>query len=229
MASFVPSNDQEFRVFVENLSNQVTADPTSLGLSAAIAQTLADKVSIFSGLLETATHPATRGGSTILAKDIARYDDLEPYVRQIARMIQGQITVTDQQRFDLGLTIRDATPSPQPVPGFSPQVSVVSVSGRTARIRLKDSQDTTRRGRPDDVIGATIMTYVGSDTPTPTSDWKLQTNTGRTLVDVTFPETVPAGALVWISACWFNNRKESGPMSAPLSTNLPGGAQAQAA
>lgn len=229
MPDFVPSNDQVFEAFVVHLSNQVTADPTSLGLTAAIATALADKVSTFSGLLEAATNPTTRSGSTILAKDVSRYDDLEPYVRQVARMIQGNIGVTDQQRYDLGLPIRDTTPSPQPVPGFKPLVNVISVSGRSARIRLKDSQDTTRRGRPDDVIGATIMTYVGDDTPTPSSDWKLYTNTGRTVVDVTFPETVPAGALVWVSACWFNNRKESGPMSDPLSTNLPGGAQAQAA
>ena len=229
MADFVPRNDQDFKTFVENFSDLITANPTSLGLTAGIATTLAGKVTNFSTLLTAATNPPTRGGSTILAKDVARYDDLEPYVRQVARMIQGQITVTDQQRFDLGLTVRDTEPSPQPVPGFAPQVNVVSVSGRTVRVRLKDSQDATRRGRPDFTIGATVMTYVGSDTPTPSSDWKLQANTGSTSMDITFPETVAAGALVWISACWFNNRKESGPMSTPISTNLPGGAQAQAA
>jgi hypothetical protein len=226
MPDFVPDRDQDFKAFVETLSAGVTADPVSLGLDAGIATTLASKVTAFSTALAAATNPATRGGSTILAKDIARYDDLEPYVRQVARMIQGQITVTDQQRYDLGLTVRDTQPSPVPVPGFAPQMSIIAVSGRTVRIRLRDAQNPTRRGKPDGVIGATVLTCVSETTPTPASEWRLQGQTGTTVVNVSFPETIPAGALVWLTAYWFNSRKEAGPASTPLSTNLQGGAQA---
>jgi hypothetical protein len=228
MPDFVPRNDQQFKAFVETLSAGVTADPTSLGLTAGIATTLASKVTSFSTALAAATNPTTRGGSTILAKDIARYEDLEPYVRQIARMIQGQITVTDQQRYDLGLTVRDTEPTPVPVPGFAPQVSILAVSGRTVRIRLRDAQNAARRGKPPGVIGATVLACVSETTPTPASDWRLQGETGTTVLNVTFPDTVPAGAQVWVAAYWFNSRKEAGPSSTPLSTNLQGGAQAVA-
>ncbi len=37
-----------------------------------------------------------------------------------------------------------------------------------------------------------------------------------------FPSTVAAGATVWLTAFWFNPRKESGIACDPISANLPG-------
>jgi hypothetical protein len=34
---------------------------------------------------------------------------------------------------------------------------------------------------------------------------------------------VKKGAAVWITAFWFNPRKQSGPAAEPVSANLPGG------
>jgi hypothetical protein len=113
MPDFIPANDQDFEAWADNYSTLITANATSYGLSAAIATTLAGKVSAYSTALEAATNPQTRGGSTILAKDTARVD-LEAYCRQTARQVQGTMTVTDQQRFDLGLTVRDTEPTPVP-------------------------------------------------------------------------------------------------------------------
>src|SRR5687767_1028356 len=98
-ADFIPANDAAFDAWADNFSDRITANPTSYGLTAAIATTLAGKVTAYTNALATATNPATRGGSTILAKDLARAD-LEPYCRQLARAIQGTLTVTDQQRYD---------------------------------------------------------------------------------------------------------------------------------
>jgi hypothetical protein len=42
-------------------------------------------------------------------------------------------------------------------------------------------------------------------------------------VDVLFPATVASGATVWLSAFWFNPRKQPGPACDPVSANLPGG------
>src|SRR3954471_21610221 len=103
---FIPRSDQDLEAWATNFSSLITAGPTAYGLTAAIATTLAGKVAVYSAALAAATNPATRGGATVLAKRTAR-GDLVAYCRQLARAIQGNLTVTDAQRYALGLTVRD--------------------------------------------------------------------------------------------------------------------------
>jgi hypothetical protein len=63
---------------------------------------------------------------------------------------------------------------------------------------------------------------VGATAAADISAWKFEGNTGRTNVEVVFPSTVAAGAVVWLTAFWFNGRKQSGPACAPVSTNVQG-------
>ncbi len=132
--------------------------------------------------------------------------------------------MTDAQKATLGLNVR-SKPTPVPTPAFAPGISVLSVRGFSATIRLHDSQSIGRRGKPAGVFGASIFTHVGpGDPPTSIADWNFEGSTGRTTMEVHFPNTLPAGATVWFIAFWFNPRKRSGPTSVPVSANLPGGA-----
>jgi hypothetical protein len=73
------------------------------------------------------------------------------------------------------------------------------------------------------VNGAAVFTYVGATPPADTSDWTFVGNTARTSFDVELPATMPAGATMWITAFWFNPRKQSGPAATPTSVGNPGG------
>ena len=46
-------------------------------------------------------------------------------------------------------------------------------------------------------------------------------STSRTLVDVDFPITLPAGTRVWFTAYWFNPRLQAGPACNPVGANVP--------
>jgi hypothetical protein len=173
--------------------------------------------------LAAATNPPTRGGSTILAKDLARAD-LEPYCRQLARAIQGTLTVTDQQRFDLGLTVRDTDPSPIPPPALEPEIDIVAVSGNTVKLRLHEKGNPARRGKPAGVDGAALFSFVGASAPTDEAAWKFEGNTPRTVINITFPPGTAPGARVWFTAFWFNPRKQGGPPATAVGTNIPGNA-----
>ena len=75
-----------------------------------------------------------------------------------------------------------------------------------------------------------MFSYVGPVAPTDVNGWKYEGSTGRvTKIDVSFDSSLPAGTKVWICAFWFNGRKQSGPVCAPVSTNLPGGSVSMAA
>jgi hypothetical protein len=136
--------------------------------------------------------------------------------------IQGTLTVTNQQRTDLGLTVRDAEPTPLPVPGKA-GAEVISVSGQTVLVRIYDPLNPTRRGKPLGVAGATIVSYVGDEPSLNPAEWTFQGNTTRTKVQVAFPSTLTAGTKVWIAAFFFNPRGQSGQACDPVGTNLQGG------
>jgi hypothetical protein len=137
-------------------------------------------------------------------------------------------SVTDGQKLSLGLNVK-ASPSPIPVPSSAPGLDVVSVSAWTVKIKLHDSTSSAKRGKPPGVSGAAVFSFVGATPPTDIAAWKFEGNTGRTNIDVAFANTLAPGALVWLTAFWFNGRKQSGPACAPVSTNLQGGSVSMAA
>jgi hypothetical protein len=108
-------------------------------------------------------------------------------------------------------------------------LEVISVSGWTARIRLRPAGG-AGRGKLPGTAGASIFSYVGATPPANIADWKFEASVGRvTAIDLTFDSSLAPGTKIWTCAFWFNGRKESGPACAPVSANLPGGGVAMAA
>jgi hypothetical protein len=122
-----------------------------------------------------------------------------------------------------------SAPSPIPPPADAPGLDILSVSGWTVKIKLHDTASSAKRGKPPGVTGASIFSFVGAEAPADIGSWQFEGNTGKTKGTVTFPNTLAAGAQVWITAFWFNGRKQSGPACAPVPTNLQGGGVSLAA
>jgi len=227
---FVPSRDADLLAFSANFNALINADPTIFGLTVAQGAAYAVLHDAFAAALAVTTSDATRTPSSIVAKNDAR-DALEhgaSGLRKLAAIIQAHPGTTNEMRSDLGLTVRDTEPSPVPVPETAPNLSIEKTVGRSVEIRLRDAENPTNRGRPANAIGATILGCVADDPPADAMDWSFLTNTGRTRVHLDLPATIPAGSKVWITAFWFNTRKESGNPAAPQSTRLGDGV-AQAA
>jgi hypothetical protein len=218
---FIPRSDADLLAFALHYSSMITLAPTTYGLTTTIATTLAGKVTAYQTAYAAAVAANTRGPSTVFAKDEARID-LVAYIRQTAKQIQGTITVTNQQRQDLGLTVRSAA-SPIPPPAIAPSIDIISVSGNTVRIRIHAEGASPSRGLPGGVDGISIWSAVGATAPTVESDWDNQGLTTKTVVDITFPATVAPGAKVWFTAFYFNPRKQNGPAADPVGTNIAGG------
>jgi hypothetical protein len=221
MADFIPSSDAGVLSFATNYSSIITAGPVPLGLSAGQATTLAGLVSSYSASLTASTDPSTRGPAAVLQKAASKRS-LIANIRLLARIIQANPAVTNDQRFSLGLPIRNA-PAPIPAPGEAPDLDVKSVSGRTIICRIHRASS-TRRGKPFGVAGANVYSFVGTVPPASLNDWKLEGHASRTSsIEVVLPADVAGGSTVWLCASWYNPRGMAGPTSAPVSTNIPGG------
>ena len=199
--------------FIANLPELVTATI----IDAATQTALTASADAFIDAYNTANNEFTRTRATIYIKNEKKADWLRS-VRVVVDQIQVNPLTTDAMRANLGITVR-RVPSPVPAPTTSPTITLTSETGRRVKVTMRD-RTSTGRGRPAGVEGITVLTYVGEDAPKSTSDWSFAGNTSTMEMTTQFPANTPAGAKVWVTAFYFNPRKQSGPAAVPVSTNL---------
>lgn len=228
-STYLPRKEGELVTWSLNLSTFINADPTIYGLTLTQASDYAALQTAYSTAYTTANQDATRTKPNIVAKNVAKQALIESS-RQLVAIIQAYPGTTDQMRADLQITIRDTEPTPIDPPVNPPAIAVVSRFNRDVTLRLYDETNPTSRARPQNVIGASIFTFVGDTAPTEVSQWHFEFQTNETVATVTFPESVPHGAKVWFTAYWFNMKSQSGPGTyPPISCYLDSGEVSEAA
>jgi hypothetical protein len=224
--SFLPSREADLVNWSFNFKELIVANPTLYGLTVPLATAYAALHDDFAEAYTAAIDPGTRTPAAIILKNTAM-DALKANARQLAKLVQGTPTVTDEQRGLLGLTV-PAERTPINPPTETPVLEVIGRLGTIVSIKLHDGSG-SRRGKPAGVAGATVFSYVGATPPVDVGAWTFQGNTTRNTVDVEFPVGTAAGTTVWLCAFWYNPRGQSGPGCAPVSAIIAGGAMAQAA
>ena len=207
-----------------NFEQRVSASPVTYGYTAAQATqytTLHDALIAANSAVVAAEESGTRSSPLIATRNAAKAA-LLPFARELYAQCQASLTVPDAAKIEIGITVRQQ-PSTQPVPADEPAIDVLSGVQNTVKLRLHDSTDPARRGKPALVDGAAIFSFVGEEPPTPEQGWRFENNTTRTRVDIQFPATVAPGSKVWFTAFWFNEKKQAGPAAAAVSTRLQGG------
>ena len=217
MAGFLDRTDAGLLAFATPFSTKISAGPTAFGLTAGNATALAAAVADYSSKLAAAQDPATRGEQTIFLKDLSK-DGLITLIRQFARQIQGTMTVTDAQRQDLGLPIRDTTPSPAEPITVAPALTIQEVFGHNVRVRVRDASG-TRRGRPAEARGCILYSFVGATPPAGAEGWISEGPIARDSQVVAFNAELAPGTKVWFTAQWFN-AAGTGPGCSPVPTQI---------
>ncbi|MGD9691056.1 MAG: hypothetical protein AB7K52_15465 [Phycisphaerales bacterium] len=148
------------------------------------------------------------------AKDAARAA-LEKEVRPVTNFVQGYPKTTNADRAEMGITVRDTSPSPAPAPSSRPLALVESGQRLTHQLRLVDESTPTRRARPAGVLGAEVwVKLVDADTPAPTDPAALTflTMTTKPSFRADFKPGEGGKTAVYM-ARWVNTRGEKGPWS----------------
>jgi hypothetical protein len=218
---YIPQKDEDLRRWTVNYAAQMAAMGLTVGITpqqVSDYQVLSDA---FLAALTTATDPSTRTRGTISAKEASK-KLLKDEARELARIINAFPATTNQQRIDLGLNPRTGQITPSKPPTEPPVMEIVEARGRLMRIRLH-AQDSTRRGKPAGVAGASLFSFVGSAPPADITQWTFEGSTTRTSFDLQFPPTVAAGAQVFLTSFWFSARSQSGPACQPVSAYIAGG------
>ena len=204
-----------------NFASLIATGYAGYGLTAAQSAAFGPLNASLQAAWPLSIDPATRTRITVAARNRA-LDDMRAQAILLAKIIYATPTVSDAQLVGLGLLPR-ATRAPIPAPTTAPVVEVGVVSGRLVNLRLH-AADSERRGMEIGARGANVYSYVGPTPPADPRDYHFEGMTTRTITQVLFPDTVPGGATVWLSARWVSARGHLGPASAPISFALQGGA-----
>ena len=223
---FYTGTDAELVAGSLNFATLIAANPLQYGLSVPQATAYGTLNTAYANSYNTANDPSTRTTVSVATKNQARVN-LVANARLLASAIDLTPTVTVAMKLALGITVK-APPTPTPVPATAPSLDVISVVGRTVKIRVHD-MSMPKKTKPPGTVNATLFSFVGAVAPAGLSGWKFEGVTTRAIFDVNFSDTVPGGAQVWLTAYWSNARAETGPVSDPISTNLQGGGVSKAA
>lgn len=218
----IPTNNAELADWSTNVDARLTATPLAYGCTAAIAtqyKAVHDPYVAARNNVVAARESGTRSQS-LTAIQTAAKAALLAFARPLYKTIQANAAVTSAAKIELGIRVPHVEPTPIPVPAAAPMLRVESVDGRVITVSLRDVNEPDRRRIPAGVNGAIVMSSVGATAPADFGDFKLEGPTSRTSFQIIFPETVAPGTQVWLTALWFNERKQMGPACAPVGTRI---------
>lgn len=159
--TYIPTTDAGFSAWLLNFATLIAADPTDYGLVAGDATAISAQNTAFQASYALAIDPSTRTAPTIAAKDAAKASALA-VVRPYAMTINANAAVTNEQRGDLGLTIRKTTPTPIPAPTAIVGLALVLLTPLTARIRTFNVETPTSKAKPYGAAMIEIFVAIGT-------------------------------------------------------------------
>lgn len=214
---FFPDREAEMVTWSQLFAERIASDPQAVGLSQEQCDAYLAVQQAFAVAYQISQSPSTRTSPAILSKNEAR-SAMETMSRQYARIVQSQPQVSDAQRSDLGLNIRQSTMPALPTPGEAPTLRVTAVQGAALSLWLLDSTTSGRRARPRGVAGASIFTHTGEHPPADIARWTFQGNHSNTKPTIIVADASQPFTKVWITARWYRPTCDAGPACVPVST-----------
>jgi hypothetical protein len=141
---YIPVKDDDFFNFQGNLVNIVVTNAAGWGIPAPAVAALVARRAEFEPLYTTAQNKTTRRRADVVAFRQSR----KLYEKEIRNFVKAWLInnplVTDEQRSEMALTIRDTEPSPHPVITDIPIVALRVIGGGDIEARVKALKDQTR-------------------------------------------------------------------------------------
>ena len=218
---FLPMTDDGLLSFASNFVENAAVTPSAFGLTTAQVGAYEAAFNAYRDALLVARNEATRTRLTIGEKDVAR-DALRLISRQLAKVVEATVSVTDNQKRALRLNVRKK-PSPIPMTNERPVNRIVGVDGRTVTVGIQAGTEQTKTARPKGIVSTLVYYFVGETYSSDPMLWSFWGATTEHKPKVTLPDSVPAGSQVWFLCSWLSARGETSMPSMPVSTFIAGG------
>jgi hypothetical protein len=207
----IPSNDNETRSWADSFITLCEANKTAWAIPQDAVTTLRSLYDTYNDTLAKAQAPDTRSKSATVAKNEAKTALRSALTVFIAKYIDNNDAITVPIREQLGLTIKDTTRTPVPVPTTYPEFFVRVKDIRALDVHFKE-MGSAGKAKPYGYNGAVIFYGVLDTPPTDPSQLPHSTLATKTPYTLSFTEA-ERGHRVYISLVWQNRKGEKGPFS----------------
>ena len=218
MSDYIPDSDADFLAWLNNFVNYGNLNLAQLHLVAA-------DFSPFLGLREQFTDALTNNEAAQanargarVTKDNLR-DHIEELIRPFVGRLQGTAGITDEQRENLGITVRSTTRSRVAAPTTRPVVTIDTRQRLEHTIIFVDELTPSSKAKPPGVQGCEIYMKVGGALPAGPSELKYLATDTRTPYVVEF-EGTQGGQIAYYMLRWISTRGETGPWSQTVSATI---------
>lgn len=215
-SGYIPDKQEDQATWALNFTTKITASPTTYGLTAPDAVTIAGAVNPFLAALAVATTPATRTSVTVNTKDTTRANMLL-ICRQFAQQIVKNPGVTDANKIALGLNPGPTGPTPIPAPVTEPILGLVKMTHLSGQFRASDSATPDVRAKPFGAVAMELWRFIGTTTPVGPEDATFN----GLVTKQPFVQSFDAGDVtkkVWLWGRWVTRTGLVGPWSTALQT-----------
>lgn len=218
MTDYLPENDEELDLWLDNFIAELKNLQAALGLAPATVNALEQsQAQLKTGIANVNTLRAQLSAA-IEARN-AVVESLSASVRALIRTLQANPQLTDEDRARLRLTIPDTTRTPAPVPTTHPvaQIDVSQPLRHTGEFR--DEATPSRRAKPAGVHGCEVRYQIGGAEPIDPEQMLTHGTFPRTPFVINF-KAADAGKTVYYHLRWVNKRGASGPWSELISATI---------
>lgn len=228
-APYIPTADAAVDAWSQNFSTKITAAPTTYGLVAGDATTIAAVVLAFHNAYliagvsgtppKTPLNPSLRTPVSIAAKDTAR-DAMLVVLRLYAITIRNNPGVADADKTALGLTIVKTIPTPIPAPVTFPLLDIVAATPGQVTFSARDSGTPSVKAKPFGAIQLqAFVVYSETTPPAPGLSNYIGDFTKSPFVASFAADD--AGKTAYLSCRWQTRKGLVGPWSAALPFTVP--------
>ena len=225
----VPKTDAALAPYSTNFNARISGAPGDFSLSVAQAAKYTVLYNTWIAAYNACAPKGSKCEVLVAGKEAAKAQLLD-YTRELYGIIRSSSAVSVEKKAAVGVKVDTTIAARTEPPVEAPMLSLLFVTGRTAQYMLTDAAAPTTKRRPANAFGATVMSYVGADPPPPGGrGWHLELQTGKTIFNIIFPNSVEPGTPCWVCARWYNRRGEFSATSQPVQTYLQVGPVAQPA
>jgi hypothetical protein len=218
---YMPRPDGDFAAWANHYYDAVEKWWSVNGFDQSELKPLKEALSAWNAAFPNHVAAQQRAEGARQAKDAARAA-LEKEVRPVTNFVQGYPKTTNADRAEMGITVRDTSPTPAPAPSSRPLALVESGQRLTHQLRLVDESTPTRRARPKGVQRAEVfvaLTPPGSPAPANPSDYRYIGSVTRGETTLSF-ESDKGGMQAHYLSRWVSTSGATGPWSETASATV---------
>jgi hypothetical protein len=215
---WLPREDAQLMLFLENFATRVVAEPSRWQLVAADATSIQNAVTLFSNSMAVISNPGARTETAIIAKNDAR-TAAEGLVRQYALQIKYNSGIPDEDKELLG--IRPVNPNREPieVPTSSPIIGIIAATQGAHTLRYTDTADPASKAKPHGAAELQLFINIGDTPGGDPLDAQFVGKFTKNPMAVGFT-VADSGRWATYHARWCSPRGDTGPWSTPVSFRI---------